>query len=65
MRVTTAAAEKRQAHKTAKGTIVQKYGEIYGNVARRQMKDDDDDVKEVVNMRENLYRSHGLSSTKI
>ena len=50
LRPTTAAAEKQQARKTAKGTIVQKYGEIYGNVAWHQMKDDDDDAKEVVNM---------------
>jgi hypothetical protein len=50
LRAITAAAEKRQARKMVKGIIVQKYGEIYGNIARRQMKDDNDDAKEVVNM---------------
>jgi hypothetical protein len=46
------ARKEREQRKNAKGTIVQKYGEIYGGVARRQMRDDDEDEAKVVNMRE-------------
>ena len=46
-----AAGEARKKRKYAKGTVVQKYGEIYGSEARRQMRADDDDEAKVVNMR--------------
>jgi len=52
LKATTTAGAKRKARKDAPNTVVQKYGEIYGNVARRQMKADDEDASRVVNMRD-------------
>ena len=44
----------------SKGTVVQKYGEIYGGVARRQIREGN---RKVVNMREkNFYRRLGKQS---
>ena len=42
----------RQKRKEASGKIVQKYGEIYGHQARKDIAADEDDEKEVINMRE-------------
>jgi len=42
----------RQKRKKASGKIVQKYGEIYGHQARKDIAADEDDEKEVINMRE-------------
>jgi hypothetical protein len=50
LKATTTAGAKRKAWKDARNTVVQKYREIYGNVARRQMKADDEDANRVVNM---------------
>jgi hypothetical protein len=52
LKATTTAGAKRKARKDAPNTVVQKYGEIYGNVARRQIKADDEDASRVVNMRD-------------
>jgi hypothetical protein len=41
----------RNARKEASSKIVQKYGEIYGYQARRDISLDEDDEKEVINMR--------------
>ncbi|KAH6667219.1 hypothetical protein B0J14DRAFT_676966 [Halenospora varia] len=51
LQANAAAGEARQKRKDAKGTVMQKYGEIYGGQARRQMRADDDDEAKVVNMR--------------
>jgi hypothetical protein len=48
----TQAREKAQKEKNDDRRIVQKYGELYGNVARRQIAEDEEEEKEVVNMRE-------------
>ena len=44
--------EERRARNDAANKVVQKYGEIYGHVARRQIAEDEEDEKRVVNMRE-------------
>ena len=36
--------------------VVQKYGEIYGHVARRQIEEDERDEERVVNIREKRLR---------
>ena len=51
LKATTTAGAKRKTEKDAPNTIIQKYKEIYGNVARRQMKANDEDKRKVVNMR--------------
>ena len=43
----------RKERKEASGKVVQKYGEIYGHQARREIALDEEDEKEVVNMRNN------------
>ena len=43
----------RKERKEASSKVVQKYGEIYGNQARREIALDEEDEKEVVNMRNN------------
>jgi hypothetical protein len=52
LKATTTAGAKRKARKDALNTVVQKYGEIYGKVAHRQMKADDEDASRVINMRD-------------
>jgi hypothetical protein len=47
-----AASAKRQKWKDTKGKVVQKYSKIYSSVARRQIKDNDDNKARVVNIRE-------------
>ena len=42
----------RQKRKEASGKIVQKYGEIYGHQARKDIAADKDNEKEVINIRE-------------
>jgi hypothetical protein len=55
--LTTAAGEKWQAY-NSKGYNHPKYSEIYSNVVWRQMKDNDDNAKEIVNMFEEcLHKS--------
>jgi len=51
LRATTAAGEAREARKKAGNKVVQKYGEIYGHQARRQIALDREDELRVVNMR--------------
>src|SRR5580692_8961092 len=41
----------RQKRKESGGKVVQKYGEIYGNQARRDIEANEEDEKKVVNMR--------------
>ena len=43
---------KRKRKNNTPNKIIQKYREIKGSIARRQMKADDDDAAKVVNMRE-------------
>jgi hypothetical protein len=50
LKATTTAGAKHKAWKDTQNTIMQKYGEIYRNVACRQMKADDEDTNRVVNM---------------
>ena len=50
LKATTTAGAKHKAQKNVWNTIVQKYGEIYGNVACRQMKANDEDANKVVNI---------------
>ena len=57
LRANNAAGAERDKRKNSKGTIVQKFGEIYGGAARRQMRDDDEDEKRVVNMREQRLKA--------
>jgi ribosomal protein L9 len=52
LRATNSAADRRKARKEASNKVVQKYGEIYGSVARRQIAEDEKDERQVVNMRE-------------
>ena len=42
----------RKARNDVPNKVVQKYGEIYGHVARRQIVEDEEDEKRVVNIRE-------------
>jgi hypothetical protein len=49
----TIAEAARKERKEASGKVVQKYGEIYGHQARRDIFLDDEEEKEVVNMRNN------------
>ena len=42
----------RKKMKEGSGKVVQKYGEICGHEARKQIEDDEEDEKTVVNMRE-------------
>ena len=44
--------KERNTRSNTTGRIVQKYGEIKGNTARRQIRADDKDVRKVVNIRE-------------
>ncbi|KAF8848552.1 hypothetical protein BDZ45DRAFT_698307 [Acephala macrosclerotiorum] len=52
LQANAAAGKERDKRKHTKGTVVQKYGEIYGGVARKQMRADDENKVKVVNMRE-------------
>ena len=52
LRANNAYAEKRKERKEGSNKVVQKYGEIYGHQARRQIEEDEEDEKRVVNMRE-------------
>ena len=52
LRANNAYAEKRKERKEGSNKVVQKYGEIYGHQARRQIEEDKEDRKRVVNMRE-------------
>jgi hypothetical protein len=52
LKATNSAAARRQARKEGSSKIVQKYREIYGYQARRQIAEDEEDEKKVVNMRE-------------
>jgi len=47
----TQAREKARTERNDDGRIVQKYGEIYGDVARRQIAKDKEEEREVINMR--------------
>ena len=49
----TIAEAARKERKEASGKVVQKYGEIYRHQARRDIFLDDEEEKEVVNMRNN------------
>jgi hypothetical protein len=49
----TIAETARKERKEASGKVVQKYGEIYGHQARRDIFLDDEEEKEVVNMQNN------------
>jgi hypothetical protein len=51
LQATTAAGEAREARKKAGNKVVQKYREIYGHQARRQIALDREDELRVVNMR--------------
>ena len=46
----------REERNSASGGIVQKYGEIYGNIARRQIAEDELAEDQVVNMYEKRLR---------
>ena len=51
--VTTKAKKKaRKERNKASNKVVQKYGKTYGHQARRQIEEDEEDEKRVVNMRE-------------
>jgi len=52
----TQAREKARTERNDDGRIVQKYGEIYGNVARRQIAEDEEEEREVINMREQRFK---------
>jgi hypothetical protein len=52
LKATNSAAAQRQARKEGSSKIVQKYREIYGYQAQRQIAKDEEDKKKVVNMRE-------------
>jgi hypothetical protein len=52
LQANAAAGKEREQQKNAKGTIIQKYGEIYGGAAHRQIRDNNEDKAKVVNMRE-------------
>jgi hypothetical protein len=52
LKANAAAGKERDKRKNTKGTLVQKFREIYGGVARRQMRADDEDETRVVSMRE-------------
>ena len=52
LRANNAYAEKRKERKEGSNKVVQKYGEIYGHQARRQIEADEKDEKRVVNIRE-------------
>ena len=52
MAANATASDARTKRKEARNTVVQKYGEIYGGVARRQIREDEEDKRRVVNMRE-------------
>jgi hypothetical protein len=52
LRATNSAANRRKARKEGSNKVVQKYGEIYGSAARRQIAEDEHDERQVVNMRE-------------
>jgi hypothetical protein len=47
-----AAKEVRKRRKESSGKVVQKYGEIYGKQARKQIEADIQDDQKIVNMRE-------------
>ncbi len=49
---TQAKEKERKERNEALNKVVQKYGEIYGNVARRQIKEDEEEERRVVNIRE-------------
>jgi hypothetical protein len=48
----TQAQEKAQKERNNNKRVVQKYGELYSNVARRQIVKDEEEEREVVNIRE-------------
>ena len=52
LKANNAYAEQRKQRKDGSNKVVQKYGEIYGSQARRQIAEDEEDEKRVVNMRE-------------
>ena len=52
LRANNAYAKKQKERKEGSNKVVQKYGEIYGYQARRQIKADKENKKRVVNMRE-------------
>jgi hypothetical protein len=52
----TQAWEKARKERNNNRRVVQKYGELYGNVARRQIVKDKEEEREVVNIREQRYK---------
>ena len=52
----TQAREKARKERNNDGRVVQKYGEIYGSAARRQIAEDEEEEREVINMREQRFK---------
>jgi hypothetical protein len=52
----TQAREKTQKERNDDRRVVQKYGELYGNVIRRQIVKDKEEEREVVNIQEQQYK---------
>ena len=50
LKANNAYAKQRKQRKDGSNKVVQKYGEIYGSQARRQIAEDEEDEKRVVNM---------------
>ena len=53
---TTQAREKARTERNDDGRIVQKYSEIYSNIARHQIAEDEEEEREVINMREQRFK---------
>ena len=49
---TKAKEKERKERNKAPNKVVQKYREIYGNIARRQIAEDEEEERRVINMRE-------------
>jgi hypothetical protein len=54
----------RKERKDALNRVVQKYGEIYGHQARRQIAEDEEDERRVVNMREQRIKKREKKEAK-
>ena len=64
LRATQSREKARRKRNDTPNRVVQKYGEIYGHQARRQIAEDEEEEREVINMREKRIKAREEKEAK-
>ena len=64
LRATQSREKARRERNNIPNHVVQKYGEIYGHQARRQIAEDEEEEREVINMREKRIKAREEKEAK-